>query len=166
MAEIWLEIEEAPRYLISSLGRVQNRMTGRILKASPNNAGYPNVTLQLGNGQRIFRGVHVLVAEAFYYGDHSGLEPNHDDGVKTNNFVANLEWMTHSKNMLHAYRTGLWNPPAGTPIRIIETGDVFDSQHDCARAMGWRQSDIANCLSGRQKSHHGYHFEYIDKEEV
>lgn len=159
--ERWLEIEEAPRYLISSLGRIQNRMTGRFLKTGPNNSGYPNVTLTNYNGERIFRGVHVLVAEAFFNGEHRGLEPNHRDGVKSNNFVGNLEWMTHSENEKHAWRTGLKKPLPGTPIRVVGTEVVYQSQHECARSLGLRQSDIANCLSGRQPTTHGYAFEYV-----
>ena len=162
--EVWLEIEEAPRYLVSSLGRVQNRMTGRILSQSPNTRGYPKVRLVIGN--RLWtRPVHKLVSEAFFDGDHSDLEVNHDDGCKTNNFIANLEWTTHSKNMKHAVRTGLFTPSGGSkkvPVRIVETGEIFDSLNACARAIGGRHGCIQQCLNGRQRSHRGYTFEYVD----
>jgi len=162
--EVWLEIEEAPRYLVSSLGRVQNRMTGRILSQSPNTRGYPKVRLVIGN-RSWTRSVHRLVSEAFFDGDHTGLEPNHGDGQKHNNYIANLEWTTHKKNMIHAVRTGLFTPSGGSkkvPIRIVETDEFFDSISSCARAIGGRHGSIQQCLDGRQRSHKGYTFEYVD----
>ena len=33
---------------------------------------------------------------------------NHKDGVKTNNRVENLEWVTSSQNKSHGYDTGLY----------------------------------------------------------
>ena len=38
---------------------------------------------------------------------------NHIDGNKKNNCVENLEWCTHSENMIHAYQTGLEQPRCG-----------------------------------------------------
>ena len=54
-------------------------------------------------------GVHILVASAFVKNDQPAkkVEVNHDDGVKTNNFYKNLEWVTRQRNIEHAYETGL-----------------------------------------------------------
>jgi hypothetical protein len=48
--------------------------------------------------------VHAMVAEAFIGPCPAGLEVNHRNGVKIDNAVANLEYMTHSKNLFHAVR--------------------------------------------------------------
>ena len=32
---------------------------------------------------------------------------NHIDGDKQNNSIENLEWVSHSENMIHAYKMGL-----------------------------------------------------------
>lgn len=50
--------------------------------------------------------VHRAVASAFL-GSGDGLVVNHKDGNKSNNHVDNLEWVTQSENMKHAYKTGL-----------------------------------------------------------
>jgi hypothetical protein len=165
MTEVWLEIEEAPRYLVSSQGRVQNRMTGRILKARPDRYGYPHVDLTTNDGV-ITRTVHTLEAKAFYDGDHESLEVNHEDGIKDNNFIANLEWMTSSENSLHAYRLGLRHPQGGRkglPVRIVETGEEFESETACALAIDGHKQAINACLRGRHKTHKGYTFEYVEE---
>lgn len=157
MAEVWLEIKEAPRYLVSSLGRVWSIISDQELKPQFSH-GYLSVSLRV-DGRTITRSIHSLVAETFYDGDHIGLEVNHDDGNKTNNFIANLEWTTHLDNIHHAFRTGLTNTKM--PIKIIETGEIFESQSACARAIGGDVRNLNACLHGRQKSHRGYTFELM-----
>lgn len=49
--------------------------------------------------------VHRLVAEAFL-GIHDGLEIDHIDGVRTNNNIENLRFVTHYENLLHTYELG------------------------------------------------------------
>lgn len=51
--------------------------------------------------------IHRAVAEAFIGPCPDGCNCNHIDGDPANNRVENLEWITHSENMKHAYRNGL-----------------------------------------------------------
>ncbi len=159
--EIWLPIEGFDNYEVSSNGRIRNVKTGRILKPIINSHGYCQVFLRRDNKQHQ-RAVHRLVADAFYDGVHSGLDVNHDDGNKTNNFVGNLEWCTRSENILHAFRTGLKEPSHRKRIRIIETGEVYNSIRECARAIRGDSSAIRRCLQGKENSCRGYHFELLN----
>lgn len=164
--EEWRTILEAPRYCVSSYGRVWSNITQKFLSPGLAGKGYPFVGLMGLNG-RIQRYVHVLVAEAFLPPRPSEFhEVNHKDGIKTNNHVGNLEWNTRLENMRHASSQGLLNNVGApkTRVRIIETGEIFESQHACARAIGGRQSTIHACLVGRLRdnTHMGYHFEYVD----
>lgn len=96
----------AGMYKISSAGEVYSLYRNRLLKPYRTATGYSLVALTTSNGDRKQYGVHRLVAAAFLKGSRR-LEVNHIDGNKLNNAVENLEWVTHSDNMKHAYQSGL-----------------------------------------------------------
>lgn len=87
---------------------------------------------------------------------------NHIDGDKHNNRVENLEWVTSEQNSTLAAEAGLYKT---RPIRIIETGEIFNSIRDCAEAIEVHPSDISHYMSGRAHSVKGLHFEYVEKEQ-
>ena len=69
--------------------------------------GYMRVAL-FKKGVKKMQLVHRLVAEAFHpLSEFIGAEVNHIDGIKSNNFYLNLEWVSKSDNLKHAYRIGL-----------------------------------------------------------
>lgn len=68
------------------------------------------------DGRQVTLRVHLLVAAAFMGPTPNGLEVNHIDGVKANCATSNLEFVTHSANMKHAYALGL-NPGHGLKRR-------------------------------------------------
>lgn len=162
--EIWLAIEKYPKYEVSSNGQVRNKNTGQVLKPRPASNNYLRVCLyDNANDKPKDELVHRLVADTFFDGNHNGLDVNHIDGVKDNNFIGNLEWCTRSENLKHCYRTGLRDSPHNRcrPIRIVETGEIFDSVRECARYLGCEHSNISLCLHGKQQSCYGYHFEFV-----
>lgn len=103
--EVWKDVGVFPGYVISNLGRVMNKKTGRVHKGNEINGGY--IQVQLGGRKRKMFLVHRLVAMAFIPNPHNHPEVNHEDGDKKNNTVSNLTWCTHKENIRHAFRTGL-----------------------------------------------------------
>lgn len=101
----WQEI-----YEVSSFGRVRSvdrtvpyklgqgtkHLKGRLLKLGLAPTGYRTVTFSK-NGYHKYFTVHKLVVDAFK-GSHAGLEINHKDENKKNNFIGNLELITHKQN--------------------------------------------------------------------
>lgn len=160
--EEWREIREYPKYSVSNEGRVRNFKTGRILKQGTHKQGYHLVWLSDENG-RHGKSVHRLVAEAFIPNPNGKPQVNHIDGNKANNGVKNLEWNTGSENTKHAYKTGLLMGRPKSPVRIIETGEIFGSIRECASKLNGSQGDIWKCLAGKQKSHCGLHFERVQR---
>ena len=94
-------IANFPRYQIGVDGSIINTETGRILKQQLSR-GYSTIQLYDSEGKpKKFR-VHQLVAQTFIPNHLNRSEVNHKDGVKTNNHVGNLEWVTPKENDIHA----------------------------------------------------------------
>lgn len=100
--ESWKQIKQHPQYQISSMGRVRNTHTGRILKSYDDGKGYLRVKLQQVNCR-----VHILVAEAFIPNPENKPIVNHKKGKKHDCRASQLEWATASENTSHAWRHGL-----------------------------------------------------------
>jgi len=113
MIEVWKPIKEYEKlYEVSSLGRVRNVKTQYVLKPCIMSGKYPWITLKhIMGARKIF--VHKLVCEAFHGLRPNGYQCNHKDGNKENNKAINLEWVTASENMKHAYINGFINVGAG-----------------------------------------------------
>lgn len=101
-----LPTKNYPGYYITNDGQVYSRhnRNHRIRKMTPpkTHVGYYQVGLYDGNKRR-FIGVHRLVAEAFIPNPDNKQCINHKNGIRTDNRVENLEWVTYSENMLHSY---------------------------------------------------------------
>lgn len=98
----------APKYEVSTIGNIKsfNGKAPRILKPSPNKNGYLRVCIYIGDKKKNCF-VHRLVAQAFIPNPDNKPEVNHKNGIKTDNRVENLEWVTTSENVQHAFDTGL-----------------------------------------------------------
>jgi len=106
------------RYQISSLGRVKSLIRPgvkqeRILKPNILPRGYHQIRLVTHHRNRNFA-VHRLVCSAFHSNPCALPQVNHIDGDKSNNTVANLEWVNNATNLIHAYKLGLRVPPRGS----------------------------------------------------
>ena len=99
--EEWREIPGS-EYSVSSEGRVASRHRGGRILRPGNRNGYLMVVLQ-GNGNVLYRSIHILVATAFL-----GPRPtprhqvNHKNGIRIENRVENLEWVTARENKRHS----------------------------------------------------------------
>ena len=93
-------------YEVNKLGEVRNKTTGHMMTMSFFRTGYCRITLFILS-QRIDFSVHRLVANAFIPNPENKPDVNHINGIKTCNWVGNLEWVTKKENVNHAIRTGL-----------------------------------------------------------
>ena len=167
--ELWKDIDGFPGYQVSNKGRVRSfkdfhgNITDKFRIITPviNKDGYYELTLYTSEHMKTTKRIHRLVANAFL-GEHPGLVVNHIDGIKSNNHINNLEFVTAEHNSTLASQTGLYKTK---PVRIIETGEEFDSVKKCAAALNSHPSDISHVMSGKRKSLKGLTFEYVNTKE-
>lgn len=108
---------------------------GKELIFTKGNRGYLVVYLQ-ANGKKINTVVHRLVAEAFLPNPLNKEQVNHKNGIKTDNNLENLEWVTPAENIHHAIRTGLMK--TRKTILQIKNGVVineYESIKDAGNAI-------------------------------
>ena len=103
-------------YEVSSMGKIRSldRMCygprlkdgqfrkGKVLRGNILQDGYEQVRL-FQNGKGEYIKVHRIVAEAFIPNPQNKIQVNHINGIKHDNRADNLEWVSPSENMRHAY---------------------------------------------------------------
>lgn len=99
--------EFLPKLFITKDGRVISTLrNNRTLKTQLSKKGYPRVRITSDRIKYTFN-IHRLVAENFISNTENKSTINHKDGNKLNNHISNLEWMTNTENMRHAFDTGI-----------------------------------------------------------
>jgi len=103
--ENWTPINGFDNYEISSHGRVKSTYFGKekILKTALDSAGYEFVYICKKGVKKFFR-IHRLVAIHFIPNHQNKLEVNHLNGIRNDNKISNLEWVTRSENTLYSFR--------------------------------------------------------------
>ena len=95
--EAWMLVDGYDNYEVSSIGRVRNNVTGRILRQHNDGRGYLKIKL-CKNGDMKNHKVHRLVAEAFCKNPNVKKYVDHIDNNRANNHYTNLRWVSSSEN--------------------------------------------------------------------
>lgn len=128
------------KYLVSKDGVVRIKKNNR--KNTPRNMyGYKRITISY-RGEVVNKSVHSLVLETFVGTRPLGLQINHIDGDKQNNSIDNLEYVTASQNLKHAYSIGLKNQKRENHNRAKLTEKLVNNIKTHIH-MGIRNKDIA-----------------------
>lgn len=145
MREKWRQNRELENYEVSNEGRVRNSKTGKVLKPSLDSKGYETVKVT-SNGRRITKRVGKLVADTYLGEDPTKPRIKYIDGNKHNNRPDNIELKSRGKK-----------------IRVVETGEVYDSISECSKVIGINKSTISKCCNyDFYNNRQGLHFEAVD----
>lgn len=152
-------IEGYPDYEVTSDGNVISCKFGKRkkLKARATKAGYLYVNL-LKNGKQTSQYVSRLVVIAFI-GPIGNKTVNHKDGNKSHNFKDNLEILTQTENMEHAFTNKLHPIPKKAVKQITQNGTivkVYESQNEAMRKTGILQGAISRVVRGVSKQAGGF----------
>jgi len=174
-------------YEVSNLGNI--RSVDRYVKSKSNSRvllkgkpmkyvvsihGYKRITLcKDGKHKQFF--IHRLVALAFLKNSYNKPMINHIDGNKLNNELSNLEWCTHSENLLHAYRTGLTIPkgnrkgingylhPQSKIVLQFDLNGILINEYGSigvTKFAGFTPQHVHSCCIGKLKTHKKFKWQY------
>ncbi len=162
--EKWKKIPSF-HYSVSNLGRVKNDNTNLLLKGSLT-CGYYKVRLS-NNGQIKDIIINHLVYCLFNNLDKipEGYVIDHINGIKTDDRLENLRLITLSENVKAALYETKTNPSCRRVLQMsLEDQPIqqFASCAEAARQLKLDKSTISKVCRGKNKSHGGFHFKYID----
>jgi len=175
--EIWKDIPKFEGlYQVSNFGRVKSfithrngwpaRKSNKILKPNSDRYGYQRVILIGKDGNRHQWLIHRLVMLAFV-GWEDNMQVNHINGVKNDNRLENLEWVTQSENMKHAYKTGLEKPCDNgmkKRIALIKNGiivDEFISIREMCRVLNIERRSVGRTIKSGRPDKYGNNYKLL-----
>lgn len=157
-------------YLVSDSGEVYSIKSKRILRANVGKLGYGYYVFSVGKERHTVK-AHKLVAMAFVPNPNNKPCIDHINGIKTDNKVENLRWVTilennHNPNTVPNYYKGI--KKLLKPVAVYKNGEligVYDSRKAAAKVVGICPQTVSQCLSKRRKDTtqaKGYTFKQID----
>ena len=193
MREEWRDVVGYEGYYqVSNLGRVKTlermrvdkngveyRIRERILSQPLDAYGYPVVGITSRDGVHRAKTVHRLMAMAFLPNPENKKCVDHINGIRTDNRLENLRWVTHKENIANTYRLNhqvkwadrnmsdesVYNFTHSQCRPVIRSdGQRFESIAAAARDIGLKSSKmVCDCVRGLRKEVRGFSFRYEDE---
>ena len=161
-------IEAYKHYEVNELGQVRSKdriiltidgktyfRKGRLHRPKRHKDGYLFVTLTCNNNKRNFY-VHRLVAAAFIPNPENKPQVNHINGIKSDNTIGNLEWVTNAENAKHAVANALYYDigqlkPTSQPVLDTSSNKCYHTIKEAAIALNRNYTVIREMLKGRRR---------------
>lgn len=175
--EIWKEIPGFNGwYEASNLGRIRSYRSKcksdkrinkpKIIKGNKHPLGYIRVKLK-NNSSRTGYLIHRLVAETFIPNPQKKPQINHKNGIKDDNRVSNLEWVTPQENVDHAIDNGFidhskqygekGNNAQLTKKQVLQIRSVYDqgwaTQTELSKAYNISQKHVSRIVNKQRWKH-------------
>lgn len=150
-------IPNYPNYLATEDGRVFNVQRNKWLKNSLMTNGYYVTTLRDMNNTKKTVFVHRILGITYLENTNNYPMINHKNGIKSDNRLENLEWVTASQNIKHAWDTGLnskiYKKGSGRlksikPLIDLQTGIFYNSVKEASMLLSINKNTLYGYLIG------------------
>jgi hypothetical protein len=105
MEEVWKFVFYNNRYSVSNYGGIRNNKRNKLIKPEKLRNGYLRVVLSSCDGRQRYL-VHRLVLSSFVREPNNNEECDHIDGIRDNNALSNLRWLSPKDNVISAANKG------------------------------------------------------------
>ena len=128
---------------------------GHFLKPCKNSRGYMQIKLYK-DGISAILSIHRLLANSYLKTMVGKDFVNHKNGIKNDNRLENLEWVSSSDNAIHAYRKKLWKSKI-TDQDAIDIRRLYSmkelSTYELSKKYNLSRRYIQQIVSGKRKQH-------------
>lgn len=147
-------------------GILRYKATNEKIKTNYDQDGYLRCTLKYKNMQ-----VHRVIAKKYIPNPENKPCVNHKNGIKDDNSIENLEWVTYSENEKHSYdvlgKKGHKVPIYGIdntsskPFIDTKTGTLYTTRREFGEANGISKSSVYKLLRKQPER-----FKDVDRSEI
>lgn len=152
--------------------KIKNLYSRKYLKPHYDGSGYLFVSIKINNKKYQLK-VHRIVAEKYLQKPlnyNESFQINHKNGLKDDNRIENLEWVSPQENSIHAYKNGLSTPHSNgfdKPIKMINknTNEIIKIFNNISSAkkfiretLNKEGSAISKCCNNNPKYKTAYGF--------
>ena len=144
------EINGLESYLITKQGAIFSKITNKYLVPKIDKFGYLQITIK----EKCYR-VHRLVAKTYLHNYRNLDVVNHKNGIKIDNRLENLEWVSQKENVKHSWETGLSENIRLANSKIVldtQNGVFYKSAKEASKYSNYAYSTIRSMLNGGLKN--------------
>lgn len=162
---VGLQLEQFTNYIITEDGKIYSLNNNKYMKSYINDSGYELVSLSQ-NGKKKNCYIHILVASLFVLNMDpiNKLWVNHIDNNPRNNNYINLEWVTRSENINHAYQQGGLNKRLKGVIQYdLSYNEInrFQSATEASKILNVTRANINSVCKGERNHAGGFKWKFI-----